>query len=115
MLRPDERRQFEPTMGETKVRTVIPVLRRDYGAHLIVVLSRLGFPQDCTLAAAVSGIDVLLSGHTHNRLDRPAVIDDTPIMQSGAHGSFVGRLDLTLATRRDLWLDPCPAAGRGAF
>ncbi len=96
LLPPDQRRTLESTMGEAELRTLIPSLRRDHGAELIVVLSHLGFPQDCKLAAAVSGIDVLLSGHTHNRLEAPAVINDTLIMQSGAHGSFVGRLDLTV-------------------
>ena len=66
----------------------------------MVVLSHLGFPQDCKLAATVPGIDILLSGHTHNRLDAPVLVNDTLIMQSGAHGSFVGRLDLTVARRR---------------
>jgi hypothetical protein len=61
------------------------------------VLSHLGFPQDCKLAATVRGIDVILSGHTHNRLVRPAVVSDTLIMQSGAHGSFVGRLNLRVS------------------
>ena len=60
-------------------------------------LSHLGFPQDCKLAATVPGIDILLSGHTHNRLEAPVVVNDTLIMQSGAHGSFVDRLDLTVA------------------
>jgi 2',3'-cyclic-nucleotide 2'-phosphodiesterase (5'-nucleotidase family) len=58
------------------------------------VLSHLGFPQDCKLAAVVPGIDVILSGHTHNRLEQPADVNGTLIIQSGAHGSFVGRLDL---------------------
>lgn len=70
------------------------MLRRDRGVDLVVVVSHLGFPQDCKLAAAVSGIDVLLSGHTHNRLETPALINGTLIMQSGAHGSFAGRLVL---------------------
>jgi 2',3'-cyclic-nucleotide 2'-phosphodiesterase (5'-nucleotidase family) len=48
----------------------------------------------------VDGIDVLLSGHTHNRLFEPAVVNDTVIIQSGCHGSFIGRLDLTVENRR---------------
>lgn len=96
LLPPDQRQEFEVTTGETELRAMIPSLRHDHGVQLIVVLSHLGFPQDCKLAAAVSGIDVLLSGHTHNRLGAPAVVNDTLIMQSGAHGSFVGRLDLSV-------------------
>lgn len=94
LLPPDARRELELTIGDVELRTLIPSLRRDHQANLIIVLSHLGFPQDCKLAAAVSGIDILLSGHTHNRLDTPVIVNDTLIMQSGAHGSFVGRLDL---------------------
>lgn len=97
LLPRDHRSALEMTMGESELRTLIPSVRRDREVDLVLVLSHLGFPQDCRLAAAVPGIDVLLSGHTHNRLDAPAIVNDTLIMQSGAHGSFVGRLDLTVA------------------
>jgi len=98
LLPPEERSHLRLTLGDEELRSIIPALRRDGGADLVVVLSHLGFPQDCKLAAAVAGIDVLLSGHTHNRLDTPAVINDTLVIQSGSHGSFVGRLDLTMAS-----------------
>ncbi len=97
LLPPNERGAVELTMGDVELRALIPALHRDHAAQLIVVLSHLGFPQDCKLAATVPGIDILLSGHTHNRLEAPVVVNDTLIMQSGAHGSFVGRLDLTVA------------------
>jgi len=50
----------------------------------------------CETASEVAGIDILLSGHTHNRMDRPLVVNGATIIQSGCHGSFVGRLDLEL-------------------
>ncbi len=93
-----ERQTVELTMGEAELTSLIPSLRRDHAADVIVVLSHLGFPQDCKLAAVVPGIDVLLSGHTHHRLSSPMMVNDTIVMQSGAHGSFVGRLDVTIAS-----------------
>jgi len=69
---------------------------RERGAGLIVVLSHLGLPQDIRLASEIGGIDVLLSGHTHHRLRSPIRTNGTLIIQSGAHGSFLGRLDLTV-------------------
>lgn len=83
------------TLGAEELPGEIAQLRAA-GVELIVVLSHLGFPQDVKLAGEVNGIDVLLSGHTHNRLNRPAVVGQTVIIQSGCHGSFVGRLDLEL-------------------
>lgn len=73
---------------------------RESGCDLIVVLSHLGLPQDCALAQAVDGLDVILSGHTHNRLHQPWVVNDALVIQSGCHGSFLGRLDLTIEEGR---------------
>lgn len=97
LLPHEERDRAVLTVGDVELQSTIPVLRRDHRVDLIVVLSHLGFPQDCKLAAVVPGIDVILSGHTHNRLTRPALINDTVIMQSGAHGSFIGRLDVQVS------------------
>ncbi len=84
------------TLGNTELPGHIERLRRVDKVDLVVVLSHLGFAQDAKLAAEVAGIDALISGHTHNRLYRPAWVGGTPIIQSGCHGSFVGRLDLTV-------------------
>lgn len=82
------------TLGNEELPEAIITLREQERVHLIVLLSHLGFPQDVKLAHAVKGIDVLLSGHTHNRVDRPFYANGTPIIESGCHGSFVGRLDV---------------------
>lgn len=72
----------------------IAKLRREAGVDLIVVVSHFGFPQDVKLAKEVEGIDVLLSAHTHNRLQKPLQIGKTLLIQSGFGGSFLGRLDV---------------------
>ncbi len=82
------------TMGEEEVREEIRRLRKEAKADLIIMLSHLGFPQDCKFASRVEGIDVIVSGHTHNRMYEPFTVGDTTIFQSGCHGSFVGRLDV---------------------
>jgi 2',3'-cyclic-nucleotide 2'-phosphodiesterase (5'-nucleotidase family) len=88
------------SLGVQETAQGIDRLRRQEKADLVVVVSHLGFPQDGKLAGEVQGIDVLLSGHTHNRLYRPATINRTLIIQSGCHGSFVGRLDLEIDAGR---------------
>ncbi len=65
---------------------------KNQGADIIVILSHLGFPQETKLAEEIDGIDIILSGHTHNRLTEPAIINDTLIIQSGSHGSHLGKL-----------------------
>jgi S-sulfosulfanyl-L-cysteine sulfohydrolase len=84
------------TLGNTELPGHIERLRSVDKVDLVVVLSHLGFAQDAKLAAEVAGIDALISGHTHNRLHRPVLVGKTPIIQSGCHGSFVGRLGLTV-------------------
>lgn len=84
------------TLGRDELPGHIRHLRETENVDLIVVLSHLGFPQEVKLAEQVDGIDVLLSGHTHNRVYDAKVINGAIIMQSGCHGSFVGRLDLEI-------------------
>jgi 2',3'-cyclic-nucleotide 2'-phosphodiesterase (5'-nucleotidase family) len=85
------------TLGNEELPGYIDKIKNEKKVDLIVVLSHLGFPQDVKLAQEVPGIDVLLSAHTHNRMFKPARIHNTIIMQSGCHGSFIGRLDLELS------------------
>lgn len=87
------------TLGNSELPAHLARLRSAEKVDLVVVLSHLGFPQDARLAAEVGGIDVILSGHTHNRLHGPVWVGSTPIIQSGCHGSFIGRLDLTVDGR----------------
>jgi 2',3'-cyclic-nucleotide 2'-phosphodiesterase (5'-nucleotidase family) len=86
------------TLGKQELPGFIEELRTER-VDCIILLSHLGLPQDIQLATEVTGIDVLLSGHTHNRLYIPLRVNDTTIIQSGSHGSFVGRLDLAVDTR----------------
>ncbi len=83
------------TDGPEEVREEAKRLRAE-GADLIIVLSHLGLPQDLQLAQESPDIDILLSGHTHNRMTKPITVGKTLIIQSGCHGSFIGRLDLTI-------------------
>ncbi len=69
-------------------------LRHQKNAEIIVLVSHVGFPQEVKLAQEIEGIDVILSAHTHHRLEKPVQIGKTLIIQSGFGGSFLGRLDL---------------------
>ncbi len=67
---------------------------------LIVCLSHSGTwsdpakSEDEQLAKAVSGIDVIISGHTHTTLEQPIVIGSTYIVSCGCYGHNLGELSL---------------------
>lgn len=67
---------------------------RGQGAELVVCLSHNGFDVDKKMAERVTGIDVILSGHTHDALPEPALVGETIIVASGSNGKFISRVDL---------------------
>ncbi|SPH16561.1 Mannosylglucosyl-3-phosphoglycerate phosphatase [Defluviimonas aquaemixtae] len=67
---------------------------RDAGADLVVVLSHNGFDVDRKMAGNVDGIDVILTGHTHDALPEPVMVGNTLLIASGSNGKFVSRVDL---------------------
>lgn len=73
---------------------------RSSGVELLIVLSHLGLGADKALAERVGGIDVIVGGHSHNRMSEAERVGGTLIVQAGAHGSDLGRIDLTLENGR---------------
>ncbi|MFP4326724.1 MAG: thiosulfohydrolase SoxB, partial [Paracoccaceae bacterium] len=73
---------------------------RAAGAELVVCLSHNGFDVDKKMAGNVKGIDVILSGHTHDALPEPVLVGDTIIVASGSNGKFVSRVDLDVRDGR---------------
>ncbi|HET9017539.1 MAG TPA: 5'-nucleotidase C-terminal domain-containing protein [Thermomicrobiaceae bacterium] len=88
------------TDGVEELPGFIEELRGREQVDLVLLVSHLGFPQDMHLLADVRGVDVCLSSHTHNRLGHAVRQGETLVIQSGCHGSFLGRLDLEVAAGR---------------
>ena len=70
------------------------------GAEFIICLSHSGTDSDAEksedelLAKNVPGIDVIVSGHTHTRLDEPIVVNDTYIVSSDQYSEYLGSITL---------------------
>jgi len=75
-------------------------LRKEDKVDCIVVLSHDGFSVDQELAKKVTGVDFILSGHTHDPSPEPIIVNDTVIIISGSHGKYVGRLDLDIKDKK---------------
>lgn len=78
---------------EERMQAVVDEVRAD-GVDLVVMLSHNGFDVDHKMAGRVKGIDVILSGHTHDAVPEPVLVGETIIIASGSHGKFVSRVDL---------------------
>jgi sulfur-oxidizing protein SoxB len=70
-------------------------LREEEKCDLVIVLSHMGLPLDVRAASSIEGINIILSGHSHDRLAHPIRQNGTWIIQSGASSSFLGQLDLS--------------------
>ncbi len=76
------------------LRKYVAELREKHKVDLVVLLSHDGLPLDIALARDVKGIDVILTGHTHDMTPRAVKVGDTLIICSGSLGKVVARLDL---------------------
>ena len=89
---------------ETTRRTVEHLKKQNL--HHIIVLSHLGLPSDRLLAKDVSGISLIVGGHSHSlqgdfgclglpkKLSYAECVNDTPILHAGAHTQALGQCDI---------------------
>lgn len=85
---------------ETVVRRWIREL--DPRTDLLVLVTHNGVREDTTLARrlAGSGLDVIVGGHSHTRLEEPLRIGDVLVVQAGSRMKNLGRLDLRVEDDR---------------
>jgi 2',3'-cyclic-nucleotide 2'-phosphodiesterase (5'-nucleotidase family) len=90
---------FRFTMGYKEMPANIAAAKAD-GAKLIVVMSELGLAKNVQMVKEFPEIDVMFSGHTHERTPEAIVIEHEgggiSIVTESGEDSFLGRLDLKL-------------------
>lgn len=67
---------------------------REQGADVVIMLSHSGEDEDIACAKAVSGIDVIIGGHSHTLLSEPIQEGQTLIVQAGSQTRYLGRIEL---------------------
>jgi 5'-nucleotidase len=75
-------------------RQEIQQLRNDHAVEVIIVLSHLGLSMDEQLAAEVTGIDLILGGHTHHLLENMIYRKGVAIAAAGKLGHHVGHVQV---------------------
>lgn len=86
------------TKPEENLAYYINVLREQEQCDFVIMLSHLGLSQQIALAnmPECEGVDYIFGGDTHERVREPIVCKYAKVVEPGAFGSFVGRLDLTV-------------------
>ena len=84
-------------------------LKKKKKCDIVVCLSHLGYdggsfqrPSDVILAEHTRNVDLIIGGHTHTLMTQPDIrknLDgkDVPIIQAGASGAYVGRVDVYIS------------------
>jgi 5'-nucleotidase len=86
-----------------EIQAKVNALRND-GAHVVIALSHSGITDpdgtpggdDVTLAQKVTGIDIIASGHEHQRTSDVVVVNGTRIICAGKYGEYLAQLDVTV-------------------
>jgi 2',3'-cyclic-nucleotide 2'-phosphodiesterase (5'-nucleotidase family) len=65
-------------------------------SDIIIVLSHLGLAADEQLARKVTGINLIVGGHSHTKLERPVMVGSTAIVQAFEHAKALGVVDITV-------------------
>lgn len=72
------------------------------GINKIIALSHLGYTVDRELADQVPGIDIIVGGHSHTKLDEPVVFHEnaepTLIVQANEYSNYLGKLNVEFDT-----------------
>jgi sulfur-oxidizing protein SoxB len=98
-------KRFTPdwTFGirEAELQKVVDRLRQNDKVDAVILLSHNGMDLDLKLASRVTGIDVILGGHTHDAVPQLISVANaagkTLVTNGGSGGKFLGVLDLELS------------------
>ena len=101
-------KRFTPdwTFGirDDELQKLVDQLRANDKVDAVLLLSHNGMDVDLKLASRVSGIDVILGGHTHDAVPEPIAVANaggtTLVTNAGSSGKFLGVLDLDIRKGR---------------
>jgi sulfur-oxidizing protein SoxB len=86
---------------DEELQKLVDAHRHNDKVDAVILLSHNGMDVDLKLASRVSGIDVILGGHTHDAVPQPIPVTNaggiTLVTNAGSNGKFLGVLDFDLA------------------
>ncbi len=85
---------------DESMQMMVDQVRETERPDAVIVLSHNGMDVDLKMASLVTGIDVVMGGHTHDGVPSPSIVNNaggkTLVTNAGSNGKFVGVLDLDL-------------------
>ena len=99
-------KRFTPdwTFGirEPELQALIDDLRSREKVDAVILLSHNGMDVDLKLASRVTGIDIILGGHTHDAVPQPVTVSNargkTLVSNAGSNGKFLAVVDFDLGS-----------------
>jgi S-sulfosulfanyl-L-cysteine sulfohydrolase len=84
------------TKPEENLKEYIQILKEQEQCDFIIILSHLGLSQQIALGnhPDCEGVDYIFGADTHERVRKPIQAEYCKIVEPGAFGSFIGKLDL---------------------
>src|SRR5947209_6674587 len=86
---------------DEELQKLVDSLRSNDKVDAVVLLSHTGMDVDLKLAGCVTGIDVILGGHTHDAVPQPITVTNpggvTLVTNAGSNGKYLAVLDLDIA------------------
>ncbi|MCW8829170.1 MAG: thiosulfohydrolase SoxB [Gammaproteobacteria bacterium] len=83
---------------DREMQEMVDNIRANEKPDVVVVISHNGMDVDLKMASVVSGIDVILGGHTHDGMPAPSIVKNpggqTLVTNAGSNGKFLGVMDL---------------------
>ena len=84
--------------ADTNVAKYVKYLREVEGCTIVIACTHMGLAQQVGLAnnPVVQGVDFILGADTHERVREPIQAKYSKVVECGAFGSFLGKLDLVI-------------------
>lgn len=84
--------------ADKNLKKYVTLLRDVEGCSIVIVATHMGLAQQVGLAnhPACEGVDLIIGADTHERVRKPIEGKYTKVIECGAFGSFLGKLDLHL-------------------
>ena len=83
---------------EKNIAKYIKFLKEVEGCEIVLIMTHIGLAQQVGLAnnPAIEGADFVIGADTHERLRKPIIGKFAKVIECGAFGSFLGKLDLVV-------------------